>query len=65
VAAAAIWAWVLLDEQLTALQLVGGALIVAGIVAVRADTSAERGDSAGVLVAAGVEEPERSAPSPT
>ena len=65
VAAAAIWAWVLLDEQLTALQLVGGALIVAGIVAVRADTSAERGDSAGVLIAAGVEEPERSAPSPT
>ena len=65
VAAAAIWAWVLLDEQLTALQLVGGALIVAGIVAVRADTSAERDESAGVLVAAGVEEPERSAPSPT
>nr|WP_244634531.1 DMT family transporter [Frigoribacterium sp. CFBP 8754] len=65
VAAAAIWAWVLLDEQLTALQLVGGALIVAGIVAVRADTSTERDDSAGVLVAAGVEEPERSAPSPT
>jgi len=65
VAAAAIWAWVLLDEQLTALQLVGGALIVAGIVAVRADTSAEADDSASVLVAAGVEEPERSAPSPT
>lgn len=65
VAAAAIWAWVLLDEQLTALQLVGGALIVAGIVAVRADTSAERDESAGVLVAAGVEEPERAAPSPT
>jgi len=65
VAAAAIWAWVLLDEQLTALQLVGGALIVAGIVAVRADTSAERDESAGVLVAAGVEEPEPSAPSPT
>jgi drug/metabolite transporter (DMT)-like permease len=65
VAAAAIWAWVLLDEQLTALQLVGGALIVAGIVAVRADTSAEADDSASMLVAAGVEEPERSAPSPT
>ena len=65
VAAAAIWAWVLLDEQLTALQLVGGALIVAGIVAVRADTSAEADDSASVLVAAGVAEPERSAPSPT
>ena len=65
VAAAALYAWLLLDEQLTPLQLVGGALIVAGIVAVRADTSAERDPEAGVLVAAGVEEPRVAGSSPT
>lgn len=35
VAAAAAWAWLLLDEQLTALQFLGGGLILVGIVAVR------------------------------
>jgi drug/metabolite transporter (DMT)-like permease len=65
VAAAALWAWLLLDEQLSALQLVGGALIVAGIVAVRADTSAERDDETSLLVAAGVEGSTRSGSSPT
>ncbi|WP_150307446.1 DMT family transporter [Planctomonas psychrotolerans] len=38
VAAAGAWAWLLLGEELTALQLVGGVLIVAGIVAVRFDS---------------------------
>lgn len=41
VAAAGAWAWLLLGEELTALQLVGGALIVAGIVAVRFDARAD------------------------
>jgi len=41
VAAAGAWAWLLLGEELTALQLVGGALIVAGIVAVRVDARAD------------------------
>lgn len=41
VAAAGAWAWLLLGEELTALQLVGGVLIVAGIVAVRFDARAE------------------------
>jgi len=41
VAAAGAWAWLLLGEALTALQLVGGLLIVAGIVAVRFDARAE------------------------
>ncbi|MFT2708369.1 EamA family transporter [Clavibacter zhangzhiyongii] len=41
VAAAGAWAWLLLDEELTALQLVGGVLIVAGIVAVRFDARAD------------------------
>jgi drug/metabolite transporter (DMT)-like permease len=34
---ASVFAWLLLDEQLTGLQLVGGALILAGIAAVRAE----------------------------
>jgi hypothetical protein len=41
VAAAGAWAWLLLGEELTALQLVGGVLIVAGIVAVRFDARAD------------------------
>ncbi|PPF53714.1 EamA family transporter [Clavibacter michiganensis] len=41
VAAAGAWAWLLLGEALTALQLVGGLLIVAGIVAVRFDARAD------------------------
>jgi drug/metabolite transporter (DMT)-like permease len=41
VAAAAAWAWLLLGEQLSALQLLGGALIVAGIIAVRFDARSE------------------------
>ncbi|WP_423919689.1 EamA family transporter [Frigoribacterium sp. 2-23] len=41
VAAAAFYAWLLLGERLTALQLVGGGLILAGIVAVRSARDAE------------------------
>ncbi|MBP2459097.1 drug/metabolite transporter (DMT)-like permease [Clavibacter michiganensis] len=55
VAAAGAWAWLLLGEELTALQLVGGALIVAGIVAVRFDARAEAlpvGGEAGAAAAA-------------
>lgn len=40
VAAAALYAWLLLGEELTPLQLVGGAVIVAGIVAVRSEAAA-------------------------
>lgn len=42
VAAAAAWAWLLLGEQPSSLQLTGGALIIAGIVAVRFDTRSEQ-----------------------
>jgi drug/metabolite transporter (DMT)-like permease len=55
VAAAGAWAWLLLGEELTALQLVGGALIVAGIVAVRFDARTEAlpvGGEAGAAAAA-------------
>ncbi|MDO4018004.1 EamA family transporter [Clavibacter michiganensis] len=55
VAAAGAWAWLLLGEALTALQLVGGALIVAGIVAVRFDARADAlptGGEAGAAAAA-------------
>lgn len=41
VAAAAAWAWLLLGEHLSTLQLLGGALIVAGIIAVRFDARSE------------------------
>jgi len=41
VAAAAAWAWLLLGEQLSTLQLLGGALIVAGIIAVRFDARSD------------------------
>ncbi|QIS42730.1 EamA family transporter [Clavibacter capsici] len=47
VAAAGAWAWLLLGEELTALQLVGGLLIVAGIVAVRFDARADALPAAG------------------
>jgi drug/metabolite transporter (DMT)-like permease len=40
VVAAAIYAWILLGEALTPLQLVGGLLILAGIAFVRSDRSA-------------------------
>ncbi|MGQ7296274.1 EamA family transporter [Quadrisphaera sp. KR29] len=36
---AAAWAWALLDQRLTALQLVGGAVVLAGIAVVRSDGS--------------------------
>jgi len=47
VAAAAAWAWLLLGEQLSTLQLLGGALIVAGIIAVRFDARSEGGSERG------------------
>jgi len=40
VVAAALYAWLLLGEALTLLQLLGGALILVGIGLVRSDTSA-------------------------
>jgi drug/metabolite transporter (DMT)-like permease len=52
VAAAGAWAWLLLGEELTALQMVGGLLIVAGIVAVRFDA---RADALPVALPVGVE----------
>jgi len=51
VAAAAAWAWVLLDEALTPWQLVGGVLIVAGIVAVRSDAGADQPSAAPEVLA--------------
>ncbi|WP_043673829.1 EamA family transporter [Clavibacter michiganensis] len=56
VAAAGAWAWLLLGEELTALQLVGGVLIVAGIVAVRFDARAD-------ALPAGMEPGTEAAPS--
>jgi drug/metabolite transporter (DMT)-like permease len=41
---ASLFAWLLLGERLTPLQLVGGVLILGGIAAVRADRSGEVGD---------------------
>ncbi|GAA3635215.1 EamA family transporter [Kineosporia mesophila] len=41
VAFAALFAWILLGEALTGVQMAGGALILAGIAAVRAEPSAE------------------------
>ncbi|MDA3803801.1 EamA family transporter [Clavibacter sp. CT19] len=62
VAAAGAWAWLLLGEELTALQLVGGALIVAGIVAVRFDARADAlpgaGGAGAVALAAGGDGPD-------
>lgn len=40
---AAAWAWVLLGQHLTAVQLVGGAVVLAGIVVVRSDKSSAAG----------------------
>jgi drug/metabolite transporter (DMT)-like permease len=47
VVSAALWAWLLLGEKLTPLQLAGGALILGGIAAVRSerDTPGERASS--------------------
>ncbi len=61
VAAAAAWAWVLLDEALTPWQLVGGVLIVAGIVAVRSDAGADQLSAAPEVLASTLVDPaERS-----
>jgi drug/metabolite transporter (DMT)-like permease len=46
VAFASLFAWLLLDEELTPLQLVGGALILGGIAAVRAGRAADPIDPA-------------------
>jgi len=52
VVAATLYAWVLLGEQLEISQLIGGALILAGIICVRSDRSAEV-DAAGLTPADG------------
>ena len=57
VAAAGAWAWLLLGEELTALQLVGGGLIVAGIVAVRFDARADALPGGGDATGTGVPVP--------
>jgi drug/metabolite transporter (DMT)-like permease len=67
VAAAGAWAWLLLGEELTALQLAGGLLIVAGIIAVRFDARADAPPLVGepaVADADGVADGVADAPAP-